>query len=56
MSEKKKEVFEEGKWQWKMEWCRKKGLPPADSTVWNRAEEAWEKKKLKLSDNGEEIK
>lgn len=29
------------KWLWKMDWCKQRGMPPADQATWYRAEEAW---------------
>ena len=29
------------KWIWKMEYCKKHRLPPAENWAWNKAEEAW---------------
>jgi hypothetical protein len=34
------------KWLWKMAYCKKKGLPPAQSWAWDKAEEAWNMKEL----------
>lgn len=31
------------KWNWKMDWCKKHGLNPAFSEVWNLAENAYKK-------------
>ena len=30
------------KWNWKMDWCKTNGLPPAQNWVWDKAEEAWQ--------------
>jgi len=27
-------------WNWKMDWCKKHRLPPADNEVWKQAEQA----------------
>ena len=32
------------KWLWKMDWCKKKGLPPAKKDVWIQANEAYKKR------------
>lgn len=29
------------KWSWKMDWCRKNFLSPANDWVWSMAERAW---------------
>ena len=29
------------KWLWKMDWCKKEHLPPAQKWVWDKAEEAY---------------
>lgn len=29
------------KWRWKMGYCKKHGIPPAQSWAWNRAEDAY---------------
>jgi len=29
------------KWAWKMSWCKKQGLAPANSQVWKDAEAAY---------------
>ena len=34
----------ETEWTWRMDWCKKQGLPPADGDVWHRAGEAYSKK------------
>lgn len=31
------------KWVWKMEWCRRNGLVPSDSSMWAQAEVYWAK-------------
>lgn len=31
-------------WKWKMDWCKKKKLPPASSTNWNQATEKYKEK------------
>ena len=42
----KKEITEhEKKWFWKMEYCRKHRLPPAQSWAWWEAEQAWKEYK-----------
>ena len=35
------------KWVWKMEWCRRQGLPPAFVWVWEEAEKAYREYKRK---------
>ena len=30
-----------GKWFWMMDWCKKRGMPPADNAIWKMAEEAY---------------
>jgi len=30
------------KWDWKMDYCRKNNLPPAQSWAWNEADKAYE--------------
>lgn len=30
------------KWHWMMAWCKKNGLPPAQSWVWEKAEAAYQ--------------
>lgn len=30
-----------GKWAWKMKWCEERNLPPADTKVWEKAEQAY---------------
>jgi hypothetical protein len=29
------------RWHFKMDWCKKNGLAPANAEDWNRAEAAW---------------
>ena len=36
--------FDVRKWSWMMDWCKKKGLPPANEYVWQKAEEAYSNK------------
>ena len=31
----------DGKWSWKMDYCKKQGIPPANSSAWDQAETAW---------------
>jgi hypothetical protein len=35
---------ESAKWAWMMDYCKKHGMAPAPSRVWNDAEEAYEKR------------
>jgi hypothetical protein len=37
-----KQLIEEEKWAWKMNWCKKMGLAPAQKHAWDKAEDAWE--------------
>ena len=30
------------KWSWKMDWCKKKNLTPANMKIWKVADKAWE--------------
>ena len=38
------------KWFWKMQYCQMNGLPPAQSWVWDRAEEAYEAKMKEIQE------
>ena len=31
----------DGKWGWKMDYCKKQGIPPSNSSAWDQAETAW---------------
>lgn len=31
------------KWAWKMDYCKKKGIPPAQKWAWDQAEEVYNK-------------
>lgn len=41
------------KWMWKMEYCKRIGLPPAQQWAWERAEEAFVAHNGALSPDGE---
>ncbi len=47
MTRAKEQTDEESKWLWKMDWCKREGLPAAQSCVWDKAEEAYQKDKEK---------
>jgi len=31
----------EDKWRWKMDYCKKQGIPPAQTWAWEQAEKAF---------------
>lgn len=33
----------ENEWFWKMDYCKKNGLPPAQEWAWNIADKEWKK-------------
>lgn len=35
-------------WSWKMDYCKKKGIPPAEMWAWREAEKAYLKELSKL--------
>ena len=34
-------IMEDQKWSWKMDWCKKNGVPPANKYWWDAAEKAF---------------
>lgn len=40
--------WKEMQWSWKMDYCKKKGIPPAEMWAWREAEKAYLKELSKL--------
>ena len=38
------EIANPNKWHWKMQYCKKHGIPPAQSWAWDEAEKAWQER------------
>ena len=39
------------KWSWQMNWCKNRGLAPAQTKPWKRSEEEWKKHLKNEGDN-----
>ena len=44
--------FEDGQWNWMMQYCKENRLPPAHYKVWNKAKEAYNQRNVTAKGKG----